>query len=160
MVKRSKRVIIDIIIIIGLIVASFIANIPFEIIYIRESKPIEFLPGTKPYGLIEASNNYVILSYGTLLKQNKEEFFVQFLKFDTNENAFSYFFMTLEGYRNAGIKFELNSSGEDQKAIICEEGNSKKECALLILSKEKIFYFMGDKTKIKKVIEWFMNRKV
>jgi len=152
---KGKRFITKIVAI-AIFIASIIPIIPLERIYIKESKPTIFSPETRPVGLVEASNNYIILSYGTLLKQNEEEFFAQLLKFNSVENASSYFFKVIDEFKKAGIEVELNSSEEEQRAIVY--GDRVERYGLAILKNEKIFYFSGDKTKIEKVVKWFINR--
>jgi len=152
---KGKRFITKIVAI-AILIASIIPIIPLERIYIKESKPTILSPETRPVGLVEASNNYIILSYGTLLKQNEEEFFAQLLKFNSAENASSYFFKVIDEFKKAGIEVELNSSEEEQRAIVY--GDRVERYGLAILKNEKIFYFSGDKTKIEKVVKWFINR--
>ncbi len=157
MLKTKDKKVIFGIVIIAILIALIVIFVPLERIYIKESKPLEFSPGTLPTGFVEGSRNYVVLSYGTLLKQNKEEFYVQFLRFNTAENASSYFFKVIDEFKKAGIKVELNSSKEGQRAVIY--GDKIGEYGLAILNNEKIFYFSGEETKIEKVVKWFIIQK-
>jgi hypothetical protein len=130
--------------------------IPLERIYIKESKPLEFSPQTLPIGFVEGSRNYIVLSYGTLLKQNEEEFYAQFLRFNTAENASSYFSKVIEEFKKAGVEVESSYSKERQRAVIY--GDKMVKYGLAILNNEKIFYFSGDETKIEKVVKWFISQ--
>ncbi len=149
--------IVEILAVIGIIIFLLVSFVPFEWIYTRESKPTEFLPEERPKGLVEAYNSYIVISYGTLLKRNQEEFFAQLLRFDSSENARSYFLEVLDAWRNVGINFEVNPS-DGQKVIVCESSKNREECSIALLKDDKLFYFRGNKAKIEKVIKWFVNR--
>jgi hypothetical protein len=156
---RKINKIYSIIFVIVLIVFSFVSIFPFERIYIKETKPIQYLPNERPTGLIEAYNNYIVLSYGTLLKQNQEEFFAQFLRFNSSNYASSYFSKVIEAFKRAGIDVNLTSSNEIQKAIIVTNQSGEEKHSIALLKENKIFYVSGDKTKIEKVLEWLVNQK-
>ena len=149
----------SVIFVIILIAFSFVSIFPFERIYIKESKPIQYLPNERPAGLIEAYNKYIVLSYGTLLKQNQEEFFAQFLRFNSSNYASSYFSKVIEAFKRAGLNINLTSSNEIQKAIIVTNQPGGEKYSIAFLKENKIFYVSGDKTKIEKVLEWLVNQK-
>jgi hypothetical protein len=132
---------------------------PFERIYIKESKPTQLLPSERPIGLVEAYNNYVVLSYGTLLKQNQVEFYTQVFKFNSSDYAFSYFFEVIKAFKKAGLNVNLTSSNNMQKAIIIGKQDGRERYSIAILKENKMFYIAGDKTKIEKVLEWLINQK-
>jgi hypothetical protein len=142
-----------------LVVTILIILIPFERIYIKESKTTQFMPNEKPVGLIEAYNNYIVLSYGTLLKQNQEEFFSQFLKFNSSDYAFSYFSKVIEDLKKLGFNVNLTSYNNMQKAIVITNQYGEGKYSVALLKENKIFYVSGDKTKIEKVVEWLVNQK-
>lgn len=142
-----------------LVVTLLIIFIPFERIYIKESKPTQFLPSERPIGLVEAYNNYVVLSYGTLLKQNQVEFFSQVFKFNSSDYASSYFLKTIEAFKKLGLNVNLTSSNNMQKAIVIPNQYGKERYSISLLKENKIFYVTGDKTKIEKVVEWLINQK-
>jgi hypothetical protein len=143
---------------ISLIIIFSLMFIPFKRIYIKESKPIQFYKNEKPIGLIEAYNNYVVYSYGSLLKQNKEEFFNQFMKFNSSEYASSYFSNVIQIYKQNNIEVNLTSFNNIQKAIIISKQGFRENYSIAILKENKIFYVAGDKNKIEEVAEW-LNRK-
>jgi len=143
-----------------LVVIILIILIPFERIYIKKSEPIQYMPDEKPAGLIEAYNKYIVLSYGTLLKQNQVEFFSQFLKFNSSDYASSYFLKVIEAFKKLGFNINLTSSNEMQKAIIITNQYGKERYSIALLKENKIFYIDGDKTKIEKVVEWLINQKL
>jgi len=145
--------------VIVLISLSLVTIFPFERIYIKESKATQFMPNERPIGLIEAYNNYVVLSYGTLLKQNQVEFFTQFFKFNSSEYASSYFYKVIEVLKRVGIDVNLTSYKNIQKAIIITNKSGKEEYSIALLKENKIFFVSGDKTKIEKVLEWLVNQK-
>jgi hypothetical protein len=149
------------VLLIGIILAVtiLIMFIPFERIYIKESKPTQFLPSERPIGLVEAYNNYVVLSYGTLLKQNQIEFYTQVFKFNSSDYASSYFLETIEAFKKIGFNVNLTSSNNMQKAIIITNQYGKERYSISVLKENKIFYIAGDKTKIEKVVEWLINQK-
>jgi len=147
------------IILVFMAVVSVVLLFPFERIYIKKSEPIQYMPNEKPVGLIEAYNNYVVLSYGTLLKQNQEEFFSQFLKFNSSDHAFSYFSEVIEAFKKAGFNVNLTSSNNMQKAIVITNQYGKESYSISLLKENKIFYITGDKTKIEKVVEWLINQR-
>jgi type II secretory pathway component GspD/PulD (secretin) len=141
------------------VVALLLIFIPFERIYIKKSEPIQYMPDEKPVGLIEAYNNYIVLSYGTLLKQNQEEFFSQVLKFDSSDYASSHFSKVIEAFKKLGLDVNLTSYNNMQKAIIITNQYGKERYSISVLKENKIFYIAGDKTKIEKVVEWLVNQK-
>jgi len=157
-IKKIDKV-YGVIFVIILIAFSFVSIFPFERIYIKESKPIQYLPNERPAGLVEAYNKYIVLSYGTLLKQNQEEFFAQFLRFNSSNYASSYFSKVIEVFKRAGIDVNLTSSNEIQKAIIMTNQSGEEKYSIALLKENKIFYVAGDKTKIEKVLEWLINQK-
>lgn len=157
-IMKRIRERIEIILVAVLIAVSFVSIFPFERIYIKESKPTQFLPDEYPLGLIEASNNYIVLSYGTLLKQQQEEFFVQFFKFNSSEYASSYFSEGIEYFKKSGIEFNLTSFNDMQEATIYRREGGRELYSVTLLKENKIFYFTGDKIKIEKVIKWFINQ--
>jgi len=142
-----------------LVITALIIFIPFERIYIKESKPTQFLPSERPIGLIEAYNNYVVLSYGTLLKQNQVEFYTQVFKFNSSDYASSYFLETIEAFKKLGLNVNLTSSNNMQKAIVITNQYGKESYSIALLKENKIFFISGDKTKIEKVLEWLINQK-
>jgi hypothetical protein len=142
-----------------LVVTILIIFIPFERIYIKESEPTQFLPSEKPIGLVEAYNNYVVLSYGTLLKQNQVEFYTQVFKFNSSDYASSYFLKAIEAFKKLGFNVNLTSYNNMQKAIIITNQYGKERYSIFVLKENKIFYITGDKTKIEKVVEWLINQK-
>jgi len=150
---------VGVLIVIILVVALLIIFIPFERIYIKKSEPIQYMPNEKPVGLIEAYNNYIVLSYGTLLKQNQVEFFSQFLKFNSSLYASSYFSQVIEVLKGMGLNVNLTSYNNIQKAIIIREQYGRESYSISVLKENKIFYVAGDKTKIEKVLEWLINQK-
>jgi len=134
---------------------------PYQRIYIEESKPVEFYRGEKPSGLIEAHNNYVVLSYGTLLNQRKERFLVQFLLFNSEEEASSLFEKSIEIAKNGGYEVNLTSLNGEKEATIKKidviEGVSvEKEYSIAVLSKNKILFISGNKENIERVKRWFL----
>jgi len=141
------------------VVALLLIFIPFERIYIKKSEPIQYMPDEKPVGLIEAYNNYIVLSYGTLLKQNQEEFFSQFLKFNSSDYASSHFSKVIEAFKKLGLDVNLTSYNNMQKAIIITNQYGKERYSISVLKENKIFYIAGDKTKIEKVVEWLINQR-
>ena len=147
------------IILVFIVVVSVVLVFPFERIYIKESKPTQLLPSERPIGLVEAYNNYVVLSYGTLLKQNQVEFYAQVFKFNSSDYAFSYFFEVIRAFKKARLNVNLTSSNHMQKAIIITNQYGKEEYSIALLKENKIFYITGDKTKIEKVLEWLVNQK-
>jgi hypothetical protein len=156
-IKKVDKV-YGVIFVITLIAFSFVSIFPFERIYIKESKPIQYLPNERPAGLIEAYNNFIVLSYGTLLKQSQEEFFAQFLNFNSSNYASSYFSKVIEAFKKLGFNVNLTSSNEIQKAIIVTNQSGEEKHSVALLKENKIFYVSGDKTKIEKVVQWFINR--
>jgi len=153
---------VGLLIAITMIIIFVILFVPYERIYIKKSEPIKYLPNEKPVGLIEAYNNYIVLSYGTLLNRNEEEFFSQLLRFDSNESAHSYFSKVIEEWRNAGVNFELNSS-DGQKVVVCkiiESVRNKERCGIGLIKGDKLIYVSGDKTRIEKVVRWFISQKL
>jgi hypothetical protein len=141
-----------------LVITILIIFIPFERIYIKESKSTQFLPSERPIGLVEAYNNYVVLSYGTLLKQNQVEFYTQVFKFNSSDYAFSYFSEVIEAFKKLA-NVNLTSSDSMQKAIIITNQYGKESYSISLLKENKIFYITGDKTKIEKVVEWLINQR-
>jgi len=156
-IKKIDKV-YGLIFVIILIAFSFISIFPFERIYIKKSEPIQYMPDEKPVGLIEAYSNYIVLSYGTLLKQNQEEFFSQFLKFNSSDYASSHFSKSIEAFKKLA-NVNLTSSNNMQKAIIITNQYGKERYSISVLKENKIFYVAGDKTKIEKVLEWLINQK-
>ena len=117
------------------------------------------MPNERPVGLIEAYNNYIVLSYGTLLKQNQVEFYTQVLKFNSSDYAFSYFSKAIEAFKKLGFNVNLTSSNSMQKAIIITNQYGKERYSISLLKENKIFYITGDKSKIEKVLEWLINQR-
>jgi type II secretory pathway component GspD/PulD (secretin) len=150
---------VGVLIAIILIIVLLFAFVPFERIYIKKSEPIQYMLDERPVDLIEAYNNYIVLSYGTLLKQNKVEFFSQFLKFNSSDYASTYFSKVIESFKGAGINVNLTSYNNIQKATIVENQYGKEDYSIAVLKENKIFYVAGDKTKIEKVLEWLINQK-
>jgi hypothetical protein len=142
-----------------LIIALLFAFVPFERIYIKKSEPIQYMLDERPVGLIEAYNNYIVLSYGTLLKQTQVEFFSQVLKFNSSDYAFSYFSKVIEDFKKLGFNVNLTSSNNMQEAIVITKKYGEEKYSIFVSKENKIFYIAGDKTKIEKVLEWLINQK-
>jgi len=151
---------VGLLIAITLIIIFVILFVPYERIYIKKSEPIKYLPTEKPLGLIEAYNNYIVLSYGTILKQNQLEFFSQSLKFNSSDYASSYFSKIVEALKKTGFNVNLTSYKNMQKAVIITNQSGKEEYSISLLKEDKIFYVVGDKTKIEKVMRWFINQNL
>lgn len=143
----------------GTLILLFVAVIPLENIYVKESEAVKYLPGEEPPGLIKASNNYVVVSYGTLLKRSEESFTVQFLRFNNNDSAASHFYRVLKEFENAGIRFNTTRSEDGIEAKIFEN-RSCDVYSLAFLSGDKIFYVVGNTAKIEKVMRWFVSQKM
>jgi hypothetical protein len=141
-----------------LIIISVILFVPYERIYIKRSIPDEFMPGTRPAGLIESYANYVVLSYGNLLKQNQIEFYTKFMKFNSSEYALHHFSNFIEYLKMSGIETNSTSYNNMQKVVFVQNIGGKEMQSIAILKENKIFYFVGDKWKIEKVVEWAISQ--
>jgi len=138
-----------------LVFCSILLVVPLERIYIKESKPTQFLPGERPPGLLEAYNYYIAISYGTLLNMKEKIYYAQFFRFNSSDYASTYFSKLLEELKKIEMKFELTSLDNGQKIIIV----NGERFDIFLWKENKLLYFGGEKEKIEKVIEWFLKRK-
>jgi len=140
-----------------IIVTLFVSFYPVERIYIKSSEPTQFLPGTRPPGLLKATNNYIILSYGNLLNQDQEEYFTQILEFDSKNSAYSVFSIAIEYLKDEGIKEVEFPSLELEKGSAYSDESGER---VILIKENKIYSISGNSEKIEKVILWLINRKI
>jgi len=139
-----------------LVFCSLLLVVPLERIYIKESRPTQFLPGERPLGLLEAYNYYIAISYGTLLNMKEKIYYAQFFRFNSSDYASTYFSKLLEELKKVEIEFELKPFDNGQKIIITD----REKFGVFLCKENKLFYFSGEREKVDKVIEWLVKKNL
>ncbi len=138
-------------------ITLFVLFYPMEKIYIKESEPTQFLPGTEPQGLLKATNNYIIFSYGNLLNQNQKEYSAQILEFDSKNSAYYTFSKAIEYLRDMGIEETEFPSLKLEKGSVYADKNGKR---IILIKENRIYSISGDPENMEKVVLWLINQRI